>query len=211
MTTTKEAIQEILVALDTTADTNWTEDGSPALDAIQKLAGDLTITRAQINDAHPGFARVTDAEAAKTYSEGSGGAPASQVAPAPKRSVKKPLDITEVDLTDEQMRAICIRRVREAEQHLLDAQQRVTEATMEVVHCQKRLGNAHRDHDRQFPRITPAANIKAHLEAQGRLAEENAGILSPLQAALTGRKRPVPGQVTGQANPNLPRRITAAA
>ena len=55
MTTPNEAIQEILAKLDLTDDTNWTEDGSPALGVIQKLANDPSITRAQINDANPGF------------------------------------------------------------------------------------------------------------------------------------------------------------
>ena len=205
MTTPNEAIQEILAKLDLADDTNWTEDGSPALGVIQKLANDPSITRAQINDANPGFARVSAAEVAKTYEDPA----ASTETTAPKRAAKKPTAVADEPLTEDEMRKILTRRVTDAELHLTAAQAAVSEAQAEVVQCQKRLARAHDDHNRRFPRITASANIKAHLASQIRQAEENAGI-SPLQTSLTNRKRPVPG-APAPASMILPRRSGAAA
>ena len=202
MTTPKEAIQEILSKLDIGDDTNWTEDGSPALGVVRKLANDPAISRAQINDAKPGFVRMVGEDVA---------AAASAPGPLDEAVTVEALPDADGRFTDEQMRDILNRRVRDAEQNLTDAMTRVSEATAEVVQCQKRLGRMHDEHDRQFPKITAAANIKAHLEAQGRLSEENAGLF-PIQAALMNRKRPVAGRVANtQANPLLPRRSGAVA
>src|ERR1019366_8202082 len=55
----KEAIKEILQALDHKNDALWTDDGSPLVSEIQRLANDKTITRGQISDASPGFVRKT--------------------------------------------------------------------------------------------------------------------------------------------------------
>ena len=205
MTTPKAAIKEFLATLDLADDTNWTEDGSPSLSVIQQALDDTSITRAQINDAYPGFARVSPDEVKKTYSE-----------PAADEPVAAAAILTgDVRLTDDQMRTILTRRVRDAEQALLDATNHVSEATAEMVACQKRLGRAHLDHQRQFPPITAAANNKAHLAAQGRQAEANAGVgfVSPLQASLTGRKRPIPGRTADDAAKTaaLPRRSGAVA
>lgn len=192
MTTPKAAIQEILAKLDLADDTNWTDDGSPSLSVIQKLANDPSITRAQISDANPGFIRVSAAEAAKTYGETGGAAPKASKAVAPAAD--------DEPLSEERMREILTRRVTDAELHLTAAQARVSEAQAEVVQCQKRLERAHQDHNRRFPRITAAANIKAHLASQIRQAEERAGV-SALDSRIMNRKRPVPS--------NLPRSSAA--
>jgi hypothetical protein len=199
MTTPKEAIQEILAKLDNTVDTNWTDDGSPSISVIRKLANDATITRAQINDASPGFVRMVGDAAS---------APAT--APAVEAAIAKPIedDLTSADpLSDDQMRVILSRRVRDAELNLTEAQTRAAEATAEVAQCQKRLQRAHLDHNRRFPPITAAANIKAHLAAQGRLAEQNAGLL-PIEAALQRSSR----RGSGQGRPSRPvNNVTNAA
>jgi hypothetical protein len=200
MTTPKAAIKEFLATLDLADDTNWTEDGSPSLSVIQKALNDTSISRAQINDAYPGFARVSPDEVKKTYNEPAAAEPAAAL----------PDVLTgDVRLTDDQMRTILTRRIRDAEQALLEATQHAADATAEVVACQKRLGRAHTDHQRQFPPITPAANIKAHLAS---LAAAKEAEISPLQAALTGRKRPIPGRTADDAAKTaaLPRRSGAS-
>src|ERR1035437_2484072 len=53
----KEEIKKILEGLDQKNDALWTDDGSPLVSEIQRLADDKTITRSQITEALPGFAR----------------------------------------------------------------------------------------------------------------------------------------------------------
>jgi hypothetical protein len=171
MTTPKEAIKEILDTLDITEDTNWTDDGMPALDVIQALANDETITRGQVNDASPGFVRQV------------GEAKTAPIAPVVK---VVPEYVVDNEFTDDQMRGILDRRVNDAQDALIAAQKRQSEATQEVTRCQARLARAHSDRGRRFPPITAAQNIKAHLEAQGREAMKRHG-LDPDTTAAIGR------------------------
>lgn len=163
MTTPKEAIKEILDTLDITVDTNWTDDGMPALDVVQALANDETITRDQVNDAAPGFIRqVGEAELKNTT-----------IAPVVRST---PDYVVDNEFTDAKMREILDRRVNDAQDAINEAQKLLSEATLEVTRCQKRLARAHEDRKRRFPPITPAQNIKAHLEAQGREAMRRHGL-----------------------------------
>lgn len=52
-------ILEALGTFDVKDDSYWTGDGLPLVEAVQHLAGDLTVTRASITDAAPGFSRST--------------------------------------------------------------------------------------------------------------------------------------------------------
>lgn len=162
MTTPKETIREILDVLDITDDTNWTDDGAPALDVLQKLANDETITREQVNDANPGFVRQVAGDKPK----------------AAKSAQPKVKSIVDRKFSDDEMREILNRRVRDAEDSLLAAQKAQSEATMEVARCTQRLARAHVDHEAQFPKITPAQNIKAHLAAQIKQSQLRAGIVA---------------------------------
>lgn len=194
MTTPKEAIREILDVLDITEDTNWTDDGAPALDVIQKLANDDTITRDQINDANPGFVR--------------------QVGEKPKASGQpktKAKSIVDHKFSDDQMREILDRRVREAEENLIAAQKAQSEATQEVSRCVARLGRAHGDHEAQFPKITAAQNIKTHLAAQIKLSQERAGIVAVAPVDPAGLRPQIDVTMersdrrgTGQTRPTRP-------
>lgn len=170
----KEAIKEILEGLDHSKDDLWTDDGSPLVSEIQRLADDKTITRAQINEALPGFTRVV------------GSPTESDKAPDPEVEAKDGFDASlepEVNgpgepLTEEEVRVILVRRIRDAEQGLADARTATSDARQAEHAAERRLNRAIFDHQRKFPPITAAANIKAHLEAQGRLAQERAGILN---------------------------------
>src|SRR5450759_4694930 len=63
-TVDKEQILEALSKLDHTNNDMWTDDGLPRTSAVQKLVGDTTIKRGDIQAAAPDFARkiTTDAE-----------------------------------------------------------------------------------------------------------------------------------------------------
>jgi hypothetical protein len=201
MTTPKETIQDIISKLDITEDANWTEDGAPALDIVQKLANDATITRDDINSADPGFVRHVGEAAAPAA-----GSPNKAAGPRVKPPRAAATPITEHKFTDEEMREILDRRVSEAEEKLMEAQKAASEATQEVARCQSRLSRAHSDHSRQFPPVTPAQAIKDHLASQHRLRQlahgvnPDAVIQSPIDEVMSRKARPG----TGQGRPTRP-------
>lgn len=180
MPITKEAIAEVLNSLDHTNDAIWTDDGSPLVSEVQRLANDKTITRAQINDALPGFARKIADATANEDEPATGGepelAPKSTVNTAPGAPFDDRME-PEVNgagepLSEDQVRAILTRRIRDAEQALTDARMRTSESRQEERKCEQRLARAHADHQRHYPAITAAENIKQHLESQQRQLRE---------------------------------------
>lgn len=58
-----KTIEEALSALDPKNDSHWTSDGSPRMDVLQELTGDDTLTRKQVKEASPTFARDTAGKA----------------------------------------------------------------------------------------------------------------------------------------------------
>jgi hypothetical protein len=185
MPTEKAAIAEILKGFDPKNDKLWTDDGSPLVSEVQRLANDKNITRAQINEALPGFAR-----AAYPAGDETGVAPAVDGGTVLKNTTIQgdadddgfdPQAEPEVNgpgepLTESEVRAVLTRRVRDAEGALQDARRQLSEAQQHMFAMEKRLTRAMIDHQRRFPPITAAANIKAHLERQTELRREAAGL-----------------------------------
>jgi len=58
MTTAPMSIRQALTALDPTNDEHWTNDGSPRMDAVERLVGTKSITRRDVVDAAPMFNRT---------------------------------------------------------------------------------------------------------------------------------------------------------
>jgi hypothetical protein len=195
----KEAIAEILQTLDHTNDALWTDDGSPLVSEIQRLANDKTITRAQINDALPGFVR----KSADSLTE--------EVQPEDELATDEVREITETAaaaaseeiapeddgfLTEEQetarVRAIAQKRVQEAERALVDAKEAVAEAYRAERAAEQRYDRALTQYNTKFPPISAADNIKQHLARQQEMLRERVtGIssLNPLDAKMQDRKR----------------------
>jgi hypothetical protein len=176
MATSKDDLIQILKLLASDNDTNWTDDGLPRVDAVQKIAKDLTITRANINDACPGFARnVVSAEAIADVAEYAEANPLELLDgddgfdPA----MEPEIDGSGPQLSEDQVRAILSNRIDTANQNLNNAQRAAAEAVREVRRCEVRLDKAHTDKNRRFPAITAAANIKQHLAAQQQRLLEN--------------------------------------
>lgn len=202
MPVTNEVIREVLKSLDHSNDTLWTDDGSPLVGIVQKLTNDSTVTRAQINEAEPGFNRIVtvavEDEAGEDPTEGIGTAPDPSivVAAAP---AKPPEDngFTGEEPSEEQIRLVLIRRIQDAETAIMEAKAAVSKAQNDVVRAEQRLGRAHLDHQRKFPPITAAANIKQHLERQQEILRERVTgskfepnfAQNPVDATLMDRKR----------------------
>lgn len=179
-TTPKEAIAEVLNSLDKSNDTLWTDDGSPLVTEVQRLANDKTITRAQINEAIPGFARKVELSVTDTDPvEGIGnepGEPEELEAGGFDASMEPEVNGKGAALTEDEVRAILSRRIRDAEQALTDARRTTSESRQEELRCEQRLTRAHVDYQRKYPPITAAQNIQDHLAKQGQLAMERAGL-----------------------------------
>lgn len=180
MSTDKAAITEILQSLDHTNDKSWTDDGSPLVTEIQRLANDKTITRAQINDALPGFARNSGGGSATvTTGDETGVAP-----PLEAQATDDGFDVkVEPDtngpgqpLTEAEVKEVLNRRVRDAEQAIVDARRNLSDAQQHMFNMEKRLTRAMTDRSRRFPPITEAANIKEHLARQMERQREAAGL-----------------------------------
>lgn len=161
-------ILEAITKLDKADDAQWTDDGLPRVNVVQALVDDPALTRAQINDAAPGFSRNPPAP----KGDETGGAP-------PAVTKKTEVIETEFDprvepevngpgeqLNEEQVRAILTRRIGDAETRLEDARRSVNDANLELRRCEVRVQRAIADSDRRFPPISAAANIKQHLKAQ---------------------------------------------
>jgi hypothetical protein len=56
---TRDDVREALVRLDTSVDALWNQDGTPTIEAVQRILGaNITVTRDMIVDAAPEFTRI---------------------------------------------------------------------------------------------------------------------------------------------------------
>lgn len=217
MPTSKEAIAEALQSLDHTKDDLWTDDGAPLVAVIQRMANDDKITRAQINDALPGFARKTKESVAEDQQPDDGkdefGDPVSaQPAPASdpvtgiiaKVSVTTPPapeDAPNLELSAEEdyerLRGIAKSRVDAAEVGVIEAKNKIAEAQSGLRAAEDRLTRALNLYSAKYPPISVAANIKQHLQRQQEMLHERVtgqkmptgGGQNPIDMTLMDRKR----------------------
>jgi hypothetical protein len=206
MPTEKAAIAEVLQSLDHTKDDLWTDDGSPLVSEIQRLANDKTITRAQINDALPGFARKSSESIEEPADDGKDefGDPVV-VAAVEAVAVAKPQSSFEaaVELSPEadyeRLRLIARGRVEDAEVAVAAAKVTISEAYQSLAAAEGRLTRALQLYSARYPAISAAANIKQHLASQqealyervtGNKAPPRAGsAMNPIDATMMDRKR----------------------
>lgn len=175
MTATKETIIEALNTFDHRDDKIWTEDGAPLVGVVQKRANDASITRAQINDALPGFQRkTTDAVEEPQEDDGTdpGAADIHVTDTAPLTAVDGPVNETPLAEVDEhlpsteELRAIIMRQISDAEQALQNARKDVSDARQVELMAERRLGRVMLTYQRKFPPISAAENIQRHLASQ---------------------------------------------
>lgn len=178
MTVTNEVVREVLKALDHKNDAIWTDDGSPLVSEVQRLANDKDVTRAQIDASLPGFVRILveakENDEPLSLKTTDTPAPASKDGFDPK--VEPEVNGAGTPLTEIEVRAILVRRIRDAEQAVMDAKAAVSAAQTGVIRAEQRLNRAVADCQRKFPPVTAAENIKTHLAAnQERLRQSVEG------------------------------------
>lgn len=208
MPTPKEAIKEVLLSLDHADHTLWTDDGSPLVTEIQRLANDKTITRAQINEALPGFARKTDESIAEDVQPAAEGDETGGIDPNPLDEVAS----TDTIITDdpaaedlslspeqdqERLRGLAFQRVQDAEVALFAAKDAVSDAHAVVVKAEQRHARALQLYAAKYPPLSASENIQRHIARQQEILRERVTgsrfepniALNPVDAKLMDRKR----------------------
>jgi hypothetical protein len=177
MATTKDDILEALSQLDPNDDTQWTDDGGPRMDVLQKFTNDKTLTRANVNEAAPQFSRTS----AQDGGSGVGGVSDDVLEAAAPSEDFDPAEEPEVNglgepLTQEQVKTVLERRVQVAENALTAARAALSEAHKEVLRAEQRSTRAILDLQRQFPPVSASEAIHAHIASQQkRLLEQVTG------------------------------------
>jgi hypothetical protein len=218
----KEALAQVLKSFDQSNDALWTDDGSPLMAEVQRRANDKTITRAQVNDAIPGFARKLSAKDfveeppdeidGETHDAGdeTGGDLSEPVMAAVINSDDDGEDDIFSPEGRERIKAIAQKRVLDAELALTAAQTSTVEARRAEYRAEQRLTKRKQELIANFPPISAAENIKQHLARQQEvLMEQVTGggfkpnvAANPIDQRLMDRKRnngmvgPRGGQIT---------------
>jgi hypothetical protein len=198
----KEALKEILQGLDHKNDTLWTDDGSPLVSEIQRLANDKTITRGQINDASPGFARKTKDSVAEDEQPDDEIDKVDVVEEAKNTTIAPVLSESDDDFETEEeehahIKETAQRRVRDAELALVDAKSHTVEAYRAERQAEQRLTRALTQYSAKFPPMSAAENIQQHLARQQETLRERVmgtqfspnSALNPVDVTLMDRRR----------------------
>ena len=169
----KDKILAALAKLDPNDDSHWNTDGLPNTGTIQRIANDQTIKRGDLQSARPGFDRdAARAEAAAAaapadFEEAPEATAASGLTPAAKaEAVATVAAGEEVEITDDQLRAMLAKRVKIAEAKIEEGRAMVREGTIMQQKGLEESNAARRDLHKYFPPMTQAENIKAHLAAE---------------------------------------------
>jgi hypothetical protein len=222
----KEAIKEVLESLDHTDDAIWTDDGSPLVSEVQRAANDKTITRAQINDAFPGFARKTKDSVAEDVQPDKEGDLGYETGPAPRTDNIVPPDMStppEADELDDptaendRLRKLAYQRVLDAETNLSQAKEMVSVAQRNVFQAEQRHERALKLYSSKYPAISFEENIKKHLASQQAALHERVtgqrftpnAAQNPVDQTLMDRKRDNGRKGNPQA-PFLPRKAAVS-
>jgi hypothetical protein len=213
----KEAIKQVLESLDHTNAALWTDDGSPLVSEVQRLANDKTITRAQINEALPGFARKTTDSVTEDVQ------PGDEVEQEVQPIIEPTSEVQAADgsegLSDEQeferLRQIALARVGEAEKAISDAKDKMAEAQAEVVRAEQRHTRALTLFSSKYPPLSVAENIQRHIKSQQETLRERVTgsrfepnqALNPLDTRMMDRKRDNGRNKPQSQNAFLPRSL----
>jgi hypothetical protein len=217
----KQAIKEILDSLDHTNDAHWTDDGSPLVSEVQRLANDKTITRSQINEALPGFARKTSDSVTEEVQpddevEALAADPIIEPTPEVQAGDEGNGGLSE-DEEHERLRQIAYQRVQEAEKAISEAKDAVSVAHANVVRAEQRHTRALSLFSSKYPPLSVAENIQRHIKSQQEVLRERVTgsrfepnrALNPVDARMMDRKRDNGRNNKGQtANPLLPRSLS---
>jgi hypothetical protein len=185
---TKEQITDALAKLNHNDPDMWTDDGLPRTSVVQKLAGDTTIKRSDIQAASPNFSRTvpvdTDGIPLKPGS-GGGGIDGGTLL-APEAPIEPTTEGSENEqMTEDEVKAILAQRVKDADHALTGAIANVAEAQRIVREAQKSVSAARAELQSAFPPLSASENIKQHLaRQQERLIAQHGGQPARIDQAM---------------------------
>lgn len=197
-TSPKDKIIAALSQLEPNDDSHWNSDGLPNTGAIQRIVNDQTIKRGDIQNARPGFDReMARAEAQAKggpadFEEAPGGGTGGLTSTTKAEAVAAVADSQEVEISDDQLRAMLAKRVKTAEAKIEQGRQMARDAAVMQQQGLDESNAARRDLHKYFPPMTAAQNIKAHLVAENaaraeRVARQGAAShLDAVRRAPTG-------------------------
>lgn len=191
-----QKIRSALGQLDPTNDEHWTEDGAPKTEIVQKLSGDATLKRHDIQQARPGFMRPEPVAVEPTpepvaESTETGVIEVADAQPDGGTTLIEdggPKDVAEEGeyLTNDQTQMVLDQAVLDAQNAIEIARRKQAEAIREEAAARQALQKAEEQRRSMFPPMTEAEMIQQHLAHS--LAERRARVEAARSVGATGVK-----------------------
>jgi hypothetical protein len=190
-------IVEALRQLDPQNTTHWNDSGQPSLDEVSKLLG-RRVQRSELNATAPDLTRDTFGVWLEGVDDAlnGGGDDDDQIEQAQADST-----------ADEEEKARYDELIAQGERELATLDKKVVAAQAARNAKSEQIDALRREKAARFPAPSPAQAMKDHIArlADHRAAREQGQALSPIDAALRGRKRsdtrPKPLPLQGNSNP----------
>lgn len=185
-----KAIAAAVEKLDPADTTQWTADGVPKMDVLQRLSGVADLTRAQFNEVVPNVTREALANARKP--------PEQQTPPAAPKApnVKDTGSETEADPVLAPSAEDIAAQVDEIELAKQAIAKKMDENHKAIGELKIENDEHLREHDRlvaEQAKLTPSGTdqsaIRAYLKSAQRARAARAGHVSPLDRAMGGAKK----------------------
>jgi len=208
-----QRIRNALAQLDPNNNEHWTDENLPRTAVVQRIVNDQTVKRGDIQAANPNFVRpqVGDplgdplGDPVEMTGPDVNGKPAD-VAPAAASPAQEQGEL----MTEAEVKQVLLDRVNAAQMVLNTAQAKIREGHREEAESHKALNAAIADFKRQFPPLTPAQNIKAHIAGENlrrmqSVQQRGPGSASQVDQSMQrgnrrGWGRPVRGVVGADGN-----------
>lgn len=203
-----QKIRDALAQLDPQNNEHWTDEGLPRTAVVQRIVSDQTIKRGDIQAANPNFVRPQVGDPLGDPVEMTGqdvnGKPADAAPGSGGGPTPAPAQEQGEYMTEAEVKQVLLDRVNAAQMALNTAQAKIREGHREEAESHKALNAAIADFKRQFPPLTPAQNIKAHIAGENlrrMQAVQRGSLASQVDNAMRrgnsrGWRRPTRG-VTG--------------
>lgn len=211
-----DKIRAALKQLDPTNDDHWTEDGLAKTAVVQRIAGDTTIKRQDIQLASPKFERpALNPITGEAESTPDASAPVSDGGTVLNAAQDPFADLTQGDgplMSEDEVKTELDRRVAAAQDAVVAAQTKIKEGQADLNRAQAAVVDAVKDRDRAFPPMTQIQAIKEHIASENAMREarmQHRGAPSQLDMAMRrgnsrGWRRPTRspmGTQTGAVQP----------
>lgn len=203
MSEATQKLREALRLLDPARDDDWTGAGLPAMVAVRRLVDDAEVTRAQVEEAYPGFTRdfaASDAAVSDLVAEDEATDPDALTSPETPlvmdRGEGRPPAPPEDLGAGTSAAATATARLDRLRAELAKTEAQAVAARARVLELERDVGEAEQALEALVPKISPAEEIRRVLqrsqESRARRAEvatDAAGRRSPIDRAYMSTRR----------------------